>query len=112
MRDGGLVTLYALENVAPPGFMPVEKLVPKCQAYYSYMTAGITRIYAALGANKRFDMVIRCHNMTMLPPGVKYAIPEDGLQYLIDPAQPMFDEDALDLTLVRLEDFYDVQDSN
>lgn len=109
MRDGGLVTLYALENIAEPGFMPVEKLVEKGKAYYSYSTAGITRIYAAMGANREFDMVIRCHNMTSLPDGVKYAVPEDGRQYRIDPAQPVYDMDAIDLTLVRLEEFYDVE---
>jgi hypothetical protein len=109
MRDGGLVTLYALENTAQPGFMPVQRLVSKGQAYYSYVTAGITRIYAAMGANRQFDMVIRCHNMTQLPDGAKYAIPEDGLQYRIDPAQPIYDEDAIVLTLVRLEDYYDVE---
>ena len=109
MRDGGLVTLYSLENTTQPGFMPVQRLVSKGQAYYSYVTAGITRIYAAMGANRQFDMVIRCHNMTQLPEGVKYAIPEDGLQYRIDPAQPIYDEDAIDLTLERLEDYYDVE---
>ena len=108
MRDGGIVTLYALENIAEPGFMPVEKLVEKGTAFYSYSTAGITRIYAAMGANREFDMVIRCWNMTELPEGVRYAIPEDGKQYRIDPAQPIYDADAIDLTLVRLEDYYDV----
>jgi hypothetical protein len=108
MREGGIVRLCALENVADPGFMPVEKLVEKGTAYYSLSTAGITRIYAAMGANRQFDLVIRCHNMTALPDGVKYAIPEDGKQYRIDPAQPIYDEDAIDLTLIRLEDFYDV----
>lgn len=109
MRDGGLVTLYSLENVAQPGFMPVQKLVEQGKAYYSYVTAGITRIYAAMGANRQFDLVIRAHNMVSLPGNAKYAIPEDGLQYRIDPAQPVYDEDAIDLTLVRLEDFYDVE---
>lgn len=108
MRDGGIVILYALENIAEPGFMPVEKLVQKGTAYYSYSTAGITRIYAAMGANREFDLVIRCWNMTELPEGVRYAIPEDGKQYRIDPAQPIYDADAIDLTLVRLEDYYDV----
>lgn len=102
------MTLYALENIAEPGFMPVEKLVEKGTAFYSYSTAGITRIYAAMGANREFDLVIRCWNMTELPEGVRYAIPEDGKQYRIDPAQPIYDADAIDLTLVRLEDFYDV----
>lgn len=108
MRDGGIVKLFALANIAEPGMMPVEKLVEKGTAYYSLSTAGITRIYAAMGANRQFDMVIRCWNMTTLPDGVKYAIPEDGNQYRIDPAQPIYDEDAIDLTLIRLEDYYDV----
>lgn len=111
MRDGGIVKLYALENIAEPGFMPVQKLVFKGKAYYSYVTAGITRIYAALGADRQFDMVIRAHNMIELPDGVKYAVPEDGRQYRIDPAQPIYDEDAIDLTLVRLEEYYDVEPS-
>ena len=109
MRDGGLVTLYALENTAQPGFMPVERLVEKGRAYYSYVTAGVTRIYAAMGANRQFDLVIRCHNMIALPDGVKFAVPEDGQQYRIDPAQPIYDEDAIDLTLVRLEEYFDVE---
>lgn len=108
MRDGGIVTLYALENVASPGFMPTEKLVAKGTAYYAKRTSGINRRYAAMGANREFDFVIRCWNMTELPDGVKYAIPEDGNQYRIDPAEPIFDQDAIDLTLVRLEDYYDV----
>ena len=108
MRDGGIVTLYALENTAQAGFMPVERLVKKGTAFYSYSTAGITRIYAAMGANRQFDLIIRCHNMVALPDGVKYAIPENGLQYRIDLSQPIYDEDGIDLTLVRLEDFFDV----
>lgn len=108
MRDGGIVRLYALENIAQPGFMPTEKLVEKGSAYYSKMISGVTRRYAALGANREYDFLIRCWNMTELPDGVKYAIPEDGKQYRIDPAEPIFDEDAIDLTLVRLEDFFDV----
>lgn len=108
MREGGIVTLYALENIARPGLMPTEKLVPKGTAFYAKVTSGVTRRYAALGANREYDFVIRCWNMTELPEGVKYAIPEDGKQYRIDPAEPIFDADAIDLTLTRLEDYYDV----
>lgn len=100
--------MYALENVARPGFMPAEKLVRKGTAYYSKRTSGVTRRYAALGANRDYDYVIRCWNMTELPDNVKYAIPEDGYQYRIDPAEAIYDEDAMDLTLTRLEEFYNV----
>lgn len=108
MRDGGIVTLYALENIAQPGFMPREALVEKAKAFYSLRTSGVARRYAALGANREYAYVIRCWNMTELPDGVLYAIPEDDKQYRIDPAEPIYDSDAIDLTLVRLEAFYDV----
>ena len=32
----------------------------------------------------------------------------DGVQYRVDTAQAVVDEDAVNLTLVKLEDFYDV----
>lgn len=108
MRDGGIVNLYALVNTAVPGFAPVEKLSKVGEAFYSYSTAGVTRIYAALGANRQIDLLIRCWNMVNLPAGALYAIPEDGSQYRIDVAQPIYDEDAIDLTLVRMENYYDV----
>lgn len=108
MRDGGLVKLYALENTAQPGFMPAEKLVKKDEEYFSFVTVGVTRMYAAIGANREFDFLIRCWNMPQLPDCVKYAILEDGNQYRIDRANSIVDDDATELYLVRLEDFYDV----
>ena len=88
MRDGGIITLCSLENTGEAGFMPVQKLVPQ--------------------ANSEFDFVVRCFNMIVLPDHVEFAVMEDGKQYRIDVAEPQFEEDAIDLTLVRLEDFYDV----
>lgn len=107
MREGGIMRLYALENVATPGFMPVEKLVYKSEYYCSKVTTGITRRYAALGANRDYSAVVKLWNCT-LTDDVKYAMDEDGVQYQIDFAQPIHEEDAVELTLVRLEDFYDV----
>lgn len=107
MREGGLISLYALENVAEPGFMPSEKLVFKSRFYFAHVTTGVTRRYAALGANRDYNAVVRCWNASLID-GVKYAIDEDGIQYRIDVAEPIHDIDAVDLTLVRLEDFYDV----
>lgn len=108
MREGGIVRLYALENVASPGFMPSEKLVKKGKAYYAKRTSGINRRFTADGPARDYAYVIRCWNTPELPADVKYAIPEDGKQYRIEPAEPIFDQDAVDLTLVRLEDYYDV----
>lgn len=108
MRDGGIVKVCSLINTAEPGFKPVEQLHEEAAFFFAYRTAGVTRRYAAKGANSEFDFVIRCFNGTELPPGAEYAVLEDGRQYRIENAEPMYDQDALDLSLVRLEDFYDV----
>lgn len=115
MREGGLLTIYSLQNIATrKGGMPQEKLVTEGTAYFSYRTIGVSRMYAALGANREIELLVRCWN-TELPDEGKFVTLDgktdsDGnlLQYRIDIAQPIVDEDALDLTLVRLEDFYDV----
>lgn len=107
MREGGIIRLYTLEDVAVPGFMPVEKLVYNCEFYCANVTTGVTRRYAALGANRNFNKVVRCWNC-FIDDDVKYAVDEDGIQYRIDFAEPIYDIDAVDLTLVRLEDFYDI----
>ena len=108
MRDGGKVKLYTLSNTATAGFMPTEKLVKQSEAFISFVTVGVTRMYAAIGANREFDFVVRCWNTPRLPDGVKYAILENGNQYRIDRANSIVDDDATELYLVRLEDFYDV----
>lgn len=107
MRDEGILTFYSLQNISLPGRMPVEKLVSVSTAYYSPLTVGVTRLYAAAGANRSFDALVRCHN-TPSAPG-RFVILEDGNQYRIDAAQAQPNLDAVDLTLVRLEEFYDVE---
>ena len=111
MREGGIIRLYTLEDVADPGLMPCEKLKYKCEFFCSKITTGVTRRYAALGANRDFNSVVRCWNYEPeIAEGVKYAVDENGIQYRIDVANPVYDQDAIDLTLVRLEEFYDVAD--
>lgn len=110
MRDEGLVKLCELTKKSERGLMPVEKLVKKDEPYYSRVTVGITRRYAALGASKAFDGVIKVWNVPSLQDGIKYAVLEDGKQYRIDFARELVDEDAIELTLVRLGDNYDVTD--
>lgn len=107
MRDTGLLTLYNLVNTAASGDMPTEKLQSVGTAYYAERTLGYNRIYAAMGANERIDMVVRCYN-TDVPYSAKYVVLEDGNQYQITVKQKIVDEDATDLTLVRVETYYDV----
>lgn len=85
--------------------MPSEKLVKICDAYYIERTIGVTRAYAALSANQQIDMLVRCFN-TALTADAEYAVLEDGNQYRISLKQVVGND--VDLTLVRLEDYYDV----
>lgn len=110
MRDGGILTLYELVNVAEPGAMAVDELRATGTAFYAYRTTGVTRRYQAKGAHSEYDYVVRCFNMSGLPDGTAYCILDDGTtdQYQIDIAEPIVDENAVDLTLIRLEDLYAV----
>lgn len=108
----GLLGFYGLKNTAPNGAAPVDKLVPVGLAYYSERAVGVTRLYAAMGVNRRIDALLRVYNIPDVPKldnrRVEYVIPEDGEQYRISAVQKVVDEDALDLTLERLEDNFDV----
>lgn len=107
MRDGGKVQLCALVEVQTKGFMPVQKLNPVEEPFFSYRTGGVQRRYLAKGNNFEYDFLIRCWNLPTLPDGVEYAVMPDGNQYRVE-AEPIFDQDAVDLTLTRLEDYFDV----
>lgn len=108
MRDEGLLTFCALANVANPGFKPVQKLQSVGTAFYGRRAVGVTRLYAAAGANRSIDALVRCYNTPEAPKNAEYAILESGQQYRIDAVQELPDLDAIDLTLVRLEALYDV----
>lgn len=114
MRDEGILTFYTLQNTAVNGRKPEDRLVAVTTAFYARRTVGMNRLYAAAGANRNIDVLVRCFNTPTMPlsgnRAVQYVILEDGLQYRIDAAQEVVDDDALDLTLVRMEDFYDVAD--
>ena len=107
MRDAGILTLYNLTSTTTSGDMPIEKLEALGTAYYAEKTVGYNRIYAARGADEQIDMVVRCYN-TDVPYSAKYVVLEDGNQYQISVKQKIVDEDATDLTLVRLEEYFDV----
>lgn len=109
MDKEGILSICELGNIAAPGAMPVEALQVMKQAYYTKRTVGYNRIYAAMGAGQRVDMVVRCHNT--LPPDYGkqlYAVFEDGTQFRVSAIQEIVERDAVDLTLTRLEDLYDV----
>lgn len=106
----GLLTIYRLKDVAEKGRMPRQQLVFLSEEYYEERTVGYNRNYAALGADRRVDALVRIWRLDTVQPN-DYAVLEDGNQYRIDFVQHLKDDDGLpvsDLTLIRLEDFYDV----
>ena len=111
MNDGGKLKLYTLENTGVDGMMPVEQLVEYGGFFFSKRTVGYNRMYAAMGANTQVDVLVRVFGVLFLPETVKYAILDiDGssIQYRIDGRQAIVEKDAYDLSLVRLEEFYDI----
>lgn len=107
MRDSGILKVYTLENIAAKGDKPVNKLVEMAACYYADKTVGFTRLFAAKGANVLIDSLVRCFNTGPFPKDV-YVILEDGLQYRVAAQQVIVEEDAVDLTLERCGENYDV----
>ncbi len=105
MHDAGILKLYSLQNISSAGLMPKEQLVYVADAFYDNETIGVTRAYAAMGAKQKIDAVISVYNVT-LPVDVEYVVLEDNNQYRITLKQP--EGDHVRLTLVRLEELYDV----
>lgn len=111
MDEQGILTIYSLENIAPKGLKPSQKLVEKATAYYSERQVGVTRMYAALGANRRIDSLLRCYNTEIIVEGM-VVIPQDGKQYQVDAIQKVIGKDAVDLTLMRVEKLYEIYTDN
>ena len=111
MLADGTLRIYSLENTAEPGEMPREMLVETIpeDLYYSDRVIGVTRLYAAKGADQQISKLVR---IWAVPVEIgNYVIVDRRDQYRIDLIQPAKDEEGLkvvDLTLVREENHYDV----
>ena len=117
MMDDGLVTLCTLENTAENGDMPKEMLVSTQTLMFESRNIGVTRFYAAQGANQQIDMLIRVWRVNAKV-GM-YAVLADyegqeneaGDQYQIDAVQQTLNANGLkvtDLTLRRVDRLYEV----
>ena len=104
----GLVRLYTVENAAAPGDKPREQLALRHSLRYEERTVGVTRHYAAMQANDRVDLVLRCQRVPTS--ALDVAIPNDGKQYRITLIQHPagVEPSSMDLTLRRLEMDYEL----
>ena len=104
MFDAGTLSICRLTNATTTGDMPREVLAEICTAYYDELSVGVTRAYAALSANQKIDILVRCYN-TALTVDAEYVVIGDE-QYRIALKQKRGDD--VDLTLERLEEYLDV----
>lgn len=108
--DAGILTVCTLTNTADPGRKPRQLLMQHSQHYYGERMIGFSRQYAAMGVNEHIDLLARIWMDRTVRVGM-YAIDAAGDQFRIDNVQHLTDEDGLqvtDLTMSRLEDYYDV----
>lgn len=109
--DDGIVYLCTLSDVSKPGLKPKEVLTKVARHYFEQRTVTFRRQYAAKGANEQIDMLIRIHYDPKARIGT-YAVLGNGEQYRIDDTSVGYDSDSRlrysELTLSRMEDYYDV----
>ena len=111
MDREGILNICTLQNTAAAGRMPVDKLVTVKTAYYRKRTVGYNRMYAAMGANKSIDMLVRCFN-TSVPDYARelyvYFPDDSSVQFRVSAIQEIVEDGAIDLTLERMETLYEV----
>lgn len=111
LLNNGTVTLCKLKNKASKGNAPRNQLVPFARFWYGERTVGYGRQYAAKAVNEQVDMLIRIRG-TSEPKIGQYAVLGNGDQFRIQNIAQLHDEatnlKVTDLTLQRLEDYYDV----
>ena len=112
--DSGRCKIFELIDVAEPGDMPQPKLRLHSEPYYGERTVGFSRQYSAKSVNEQVDLLIRIWQDKSVKVNM-YVIPEDGEQYRVSLVQHLKDEDDLnvtDLTLERLENYYEFDAEN
>ena len=112
MDKEGILNICKVDNVATPGFMPREELVTIATAYYRKRTVGYNRMYAAMGANQSITLLVRCFN-TEVPSYdeqlyVVFPNEQTDNQFMVSAIQEIVEEGAIDLTLSRMEEYYDI----
>lgn len=113
MLDSGELYICELRETAATGFKPAPMLIPEGEPRaYERRRIGYGRIYAAKGADERVGAVYRIwDDMDDSVHAGQYVLTGSGDQYQIGAVQPTTDEHdrpVLDLTLSRVEDYYDI----
>lgn len=108
--NSGIVNIYSVGDIAPPGGMPKEGLTLKVGSLrYHERTVGMNRFWVAMQNQTKVDMVLRAPRVGTVSTH-DVAIPVDGRQYKIKQIQYPEDVEpsAMDLSLERLDSDYDL----
>ena len=100
--NDGIVTIYAAENVAKPGYAPQVELTKKVTLPYAEQRLGIQRYYQGMQNQMEIQRVIRVPKSVPVN-SQDVAQTEDGRKYRIDLVQNVLDvyPPSMDLTLVK-----------
>ena len=129
MRDDGVLFICDLTNSAQRGDMPKETLTKVGKFFFENRVIGINRQYLAKGVNEQVDRLVRIAKAENIRIG-QYAVLGNGEQFVITNVSHGHDERELtrqanknyyktititslaytELQLMRLENYYDVQD--
>lgn len=109
--DSGTLKICKREDTAENGDMPKEKLVAINKHWYQERTVGMNRLYLAMGANERIDLIAYVHEDRKIRPNM-YAVIGNGDQFIIHHVEHVIEENTnlryTRLTLEKLEKYYDI----
>lgn len=106
--DDGILFICRLDNLAEDGDMPCEKLAKINRHWYEERVIGMNRQYLAKGVNEQIDLLVRIHHDRNVRIGM-FAVLGNGEQFRITNVSHITDGlRYTDLTLERLDEFYDV----
>lgn len=107
-RDG-VVRIYTVTDGVAPGYQPRPVLTLLETLFYQERRVGLQRYYAGRQAQVEVERVIRIQLRPAVNPQC-VAVTEDGVQYGIELVQQVQDvyPPSMDLTLVRIEQKYEV----
>ena len=107
--NSGIVTIYAVEDSAAPGYRPAPKPTKKVALRYEERRLGISRLYQARQSQIELERVIRVPRRPDIHTQ-DLAKTEDGRLYRIDTVQSVSDvwPPSLDLSLAKTEQIWEV----
>lgn len=107
--DDGIVTVYAVTDIAKPGYQPKPGLKKKLTLRYEERRLGIQRLYSGRQNQVEIERVIRAQRAGNIS-NQDVAVTEDGKQYRIDTVQSVNNvyPASVDITLAKIEQKYEV----